>query len=273
MKEIYKIILAILFFPLIASSPWNPLWAFIPFYFLVLALSLSKKEKEVAPLPISETISYFEKAQVKDAFIPLVDVVAISQKSKFLGAIRTVKKSGFSRLPVYKNEHDAIMGIVHIHDLLKAVDKDESLEAYIKKSVFVPETLSLPQLLYQMQKDGISLCVVLDEFKQISGIISLEDILEELVGEISEIGHEDMPLYKQLAPGSFLISGRMEIDQLNKKFQWDFPQDDYLTLGGFLLVQFNTIPTLGQKIQYKNFVFTIRSATEKTIKLIHIKVK
>ena len=82
-----------------------------------------------------------------------------------------------------------------------------------------------------------------------------------------------MPLYKQLAPGSFLISGRMEIDQLNKKFQWDFPQDDYLTLGGFLLVQFNTIPTLGQKIQYKNFVFTIRSATEKTIKLIHIKVK
>src|SRR3989338_7006110 len=122
---------------------------------------------------ISSTISYFEKAQVKDALIPLVDVVAVSEKSKLLGAIKTIKKSGFSRLPVYRGERDNIIGIVHTHDLLKATDKNESIEPYIKKSVFVPETMSLTQLLYKMQKEGISLCVVLDELKQISGIISL----------------------------------------------------------------------------------------------------
>ena len=222
---------------------------------------------------ISSTISYFEKAQVKDALIPLVDVVAVSEKSKLLGAIKTIKKSGFSRLPVYRGERDNIIGIVHTHDLLKATDKNESIEPYIKKSVFVPETMSLTQLLYKMQKEGISLCVVLDELKQISCIISLEDILEELVGEISELGKVDMPLYKLLLPGSFLISGRMEIDQLNEKFQWNLPKNDYMTLTGFLLTQFNDIPTIGQKLQYKNFIFTIRSATEKTIKLIHVKVK
>ncbi|MBI2608622.1 MAG: CBS domain-containing protein [Deltaproteobacteria bacterium] len=274
MKETFKLSGAIIYFSILSLSPLQFWWSFVLYFIFIESVSyFFKTEPEQTPEIFSSKISHFEKAKVKEAHIPLIDVVSIPHTSTLQKAIETVENEGVSRILIYKEQQDRIIGILHTHDLLKASLEETDLSPYIHKPMFIPEEVVLPKTLVQMQKNASSLCVVLDEFNQVSGIITLEDILEELVGEISDEHDNPPPLYKKIGKSSFLVSARMEIDEINDIFKWNLPKKDYESLGGFLMSQCNAIPKPNQKIQFNDLVFTVRASSKKNLNLIHIKKK
>ncbi|MBI2026243.1 MAG: CBS domain-containing protein [Deltaproteobacteria bacterium] len=217
-------------------------------------------------------IKKFEHAHVKSALIPLVDVSSLPTNATVFDAVKKIHTEGYSRLLVYEDNSDHIVGLVSFHDLFRATSGQDLLSVYMKKPFFVSEAVSLPQLLLKMRKEGISLAVVLDEFNQVSGIVTLEDVLEELVGEIADEMEDYYLLYKKISDTSYLLSGRMEIDEINDKLQWALPKKDYETLSGFIISEIHEIPQVGKTFKYENFKFTIREASEKNIKLVHVNI-
>jgi len=274
MKETFKLCGAALYFSVLSLSPLGWWWSFVLYFIFIESIShLLKSEPEQKTDVFSSKISHFEKAKVKEAHIPLVDVVSIPHTSTLEQAVTTIENEGVSRVLVYQEGRDHIVGMIHTHDLLKASFEETDLSPYIRKPMFIPEEVMLSKALVQMQKNAASLCVVLDEFNQVSGIITLEDILEELVGEISDEHDNPPPLYKKIGKSSMLMSARMEIDNINEIFKWNLPKKDYESLGGFLISQCNSIPGPNQKIQFNDLVFTVRSSSKRVLKLIHVKKK
>ena len=217
-------------------------------------------------------IKKFEHSHVKTALIPLVEVASLSRTACVFDAMKKIHKEGYSRLLIYEENADHIIGVLSFHELFKAKEGSELVSTYMKKPFFVSEAVALPQLLLKMRREGISLAIVLDEFNQVSGIVTLEDVLEELVGEIADEMEDQYPLFKKISDKSYVLSGRMEIDEINEKLHWALPKKDYETIGGFILNEINEIPKIGKTFKYENFKFTIREANEKAIKLVHVDI-
>jgi CBS domain containing-hemolysin-like protein len=189
-------------------------------------------------------------------------------------ALESFEKHRHSRMPVYSDRIDNIIGILETSDLLTANDISEKIELYISTAHYASETQSLEDLMHDMKNEDIEMVVVVDEHGGAVGILTFEDIVEEIVGEISdEFDFESLP-YKTLSGSSWSVQANMEIQSINENLRLELPEGNYETLSGFLLQQFGRIPEVRDELYFHTpagfYKFVIKNATERHIKMVLI---
>lgn len=212
----------------------------------------------------------FGEIAVKEAMIPLVEVVAAQDTELMEAVIRRIEEKGFSRIPVYTQEIHNIVGVVNAFDLLYAKDRGQPVSTLMRPAFYVPEQKRVDDLLKEMQRQRVHMACVVDEYGGGVGIVTVEDLLEEIVGEIEDEYDSIRELYEELPDGGFLIDGRMEIDSINERLGLDLPKGDYETLGGFVIHLLQEIPSAGKTFSYGDLVFTIVAANNRRIKEVKI---
>jgi putative hemolysin len=214
----------------------------------------------------------FSQQNVKKIMIPLVNVDAIEDSASVQDAIAIFESTRHSRLPIYEERIDNIIGILHFHDLFKSADLDESIKKYMTPALFVPEYQQLESLTADMKSQSASMAIAVDEYGGAVGVLTKEDILEEIVGNISDEYDDDTLNFLEMGPNTYLINVKIEINDLNERLKIKLPKGDYETLSGFLLQQFNRIPSVGDELYYGNLKFKVHRATEKAIHTVILNV-
>jgi putative hemolysin len=216
----------------------------------------------------------FAETTAKEIMIPRPDIVALEIDAPRKEIIKVVTEEGFSRIPVYKDTIDSIAGIVYAKDLINMMEYKETvtLADIIRPATFVPETKKISQLLREFQQQNIHLAIVIDEFGGTEGIITLEDIIEEIVGEIHDEYDEVKQSYIQQTDGTWVVDGGMNVSEFNETFSAQLPEDvDYETINGFLHKITGRIPDMNEEIQFGNLSFTIMRKSKRRIEKIRVK--
>ena len=235
-----------------------------------------KTEREM----VSRVIDFSELTAVK-IMVPISALTALPVSMKIGEAAGVVASKKYMRIPVYQDTVYNIVGILHYFDLLEnllkyrndmAHDIDaETIACCLQTDVFyVPETKKASELLVDMQKRKEKMAIVVDEYGGAVGIVTIEDIGEEIIGSIDDEYRKGERLYQRISPGRYLISGRMEMDNLNQILATKFPEGNYETLGGFLMQQIGRIPQRRERINYNEFTFIIENADQKSIKEVMV---
>jgi len=204
--------------------------------------------------------------------VPLVNITALPVSASVEDAVKIVNQTGFSRIPVYKDKIFNLTGVVYALDLINILDRGTQLEKFVREIPYVPEIKRAGALLVSLQKERKSIAICVDEYGGAVGIITIEDILEEVVGEISDEHDRDNIQITKLGDRCFLISARMEIDYLNEHLKLNIPEDDYETVGGFLLKKMEKIPASVETYVFNNVKFSVRSAGKRSIHEIKIEL-
>jgi putative hemolysin len=231
---------------------------------------LDKEEQEMI-----ENVLELSSSTADEIMTPRTDIVAVEVNSDLQKVLETITSGGHTRVPVYEENIDNIAGLIYAKDLLAEIGKDPvdfKLRDKMRKAYFVPETKPLRVLLHEFQNQKLHIAVVLDEYGGTAGIVTLEDILEELVGEITD-EYEETPAepIKKIDQNTVEADARTYIDDLNDEFDLNLPEDeDYETIGGFVFSRLGYIPKTGESFDYGNLKFTIASAEARKIKRIRI---
>jgi putative hemolysin len=239
---------------------------------LELTSSEIKDDKEIL-----RGIVRFGSTSVSSIMCPRIDVMALDMNESFHQILPKVIESGFSRIPVYSGSFDNIKGLLFVKDLLGRLDKDDHFrwQALIKPAYFVPETKKISDLLKDFQGKKIHMAIVVDEYGGTSGIVTLEDVLEEIVGDITDETDDEMPLYKSLGPGCWLFEGKVLINDFYRitnstEEPFEDLKGDSETLAGLLLETMGEIPEKGRKLTIGGFEFTIESVDKRRIREIRV---
>ncbi len=226
---------------------------------------------------ILKGIVKFVNTTVREIMTTRVDIVGVEINKKFKPLIELIVESGYSRIPVYEKNFDNIKGILYIKDLLVHLHKTDmfSWQSLIRPAYYVPETKKVDDLLKEFQTNKIHLAIVIDEYGGTSGIITLEDILEEIVGEITDETDEEMPVYTQLDKNNYMFEGKTQLNDFYKVFDLDenifeSVKGDADTLAGLILEMKGEIPQKNDKVKYKNFEFKVTAVDARRIKKIQV---
>jgi putative hemolysin len=239
-------------------------------------LSYSRRESEIksSEKQMIKRILEFRESEARNALIPLVRVDAIEDTATIREALERFERHRHSRMPVYQERVDNIIGVLETADLFMATDLNQSIRHYITAAHYVAESQALHDLAAEMHREDNEMVVVVDEHGGAVGILTFEDIAEEIVGEISDEYDTDSQPYKELSTASWLVQARMEIPMINEQLRFELPQGEYETLSGFLLQQFGRIPEPRDELFFNTpvgqFKFTIRKATERHIETVLI---
>jgi len=228
---------------------------------------LKKKEKKLI-----RKVFLLAKSDIQDVMVPLINVTGISDKSTVASAVKIINKTGYSRLPVFKDRIDNLVGVIHAFDLIGVTDPSLPIKHCIKNVPFVPELKRADDLLVFFQKERESIAIVVDEYGGAVGVVTIEDLLEEVVGEISDEHDQDKKNLARLGNNIFLVNACMEVEDVNERLNLQIPKEDYETIGGFILKQMGKIPVKGETLRYKNIIFTIKCADKRSIKEIIINI-
>lgn len=212
-----------------------------------------------------DRIFHFSKTQVREVMIPLIEVSAIEETATVGEVIQRVDREGYSRFPVYRERIDRIVGIIHSFDFLEISSMDEPVAPFIRRAPFVPESMPGDELMIQLQREGNHMAIVMDEYGGSVGIVTLEDLLEEIVGEIQDEHDIQRVLFRRLSTHQYLVSARMEVDEVNELLGLAIPKEDYETLGGFLLKSFRKIPREGESMSFDGVRFMVKKADERSL--------
>ena len=221
-----------------------------------------------------ESIFEFTDTTVKEVMIPRPDVVALNVSAPRETIVRIVLDEGYSRLPVYRDTVDNILGVVYTKDLLGLIEYRDLiiLQDVIRPAYFIPETKKISQLMRELQQRRLHMAIVIDEFGGTEGIVTMEDILEEIVGEIHDEYDEELKDVESSADGSFLVNARVSIRYFNDRFDVTVPEtDEYETLSGFLYKLTGRIPDLNEEIQHDRLSFTIMKKSQRRIRLVKVR--
>jgi magnesium and cobalt transporter len=224
-------------------------------------------------LEMVKGIISLSESNVKEIMVPRIDVVSISLETPIPEIITIISDCGHSRFPVYQETVDNIVGVLYAKDLLHLMVREESgidLEKLIRAAYFVPESKKLDSLLREFQRRRVHIAVVVDEYGGTSGIVCLEDVIEEIVGEIQdEFDNETEELLK-ISDGVYLCDARVNLEWLNEQLGIELPNDDFDTLGGLVFHLFGKIPVRYEKLSYKNIDFIVQNMEGHKIDTIKI---
>ncbi|MDH4239078.1 MAG: hemolysin family protein [Phycisphaerae bacterium] len=231
---------------------------------------VDKEEQEMI-----ESVLELDETTADEIMTPRTDISAVEVNSDLQAVLDTITTAGHTRVPVYEENIDKIIGMIYAKDLLTEIGKkpaDFKLRENMREAYFVPETKSLRTLLHEFQNQKLHIAVVLDEYGGTAGIVTLEDIIEELVGEIADEYEEIPPKpVKKIDQNTIEADARTYIDDLNDQFELNLPEDeDYDTIGGFVFSHLGYIPKTGESFEYENLKFTIVSAEARRIKRVKI---
>lgn len=237
---------------------------------LVVATGGPEVDLERGERRIIHRILRFSQRRAREVMVPLVKVAAIPDTLTIAQALEEFRTSPFSRLPVYQRRIDNLIGVLHGFDLLGEPPSERPIRPLIRPVPYVPEIKKIDGLLTEMQRRGIHLAVVVDEYGGAVGIVTLEDLLEEIVGEIAdEFDQETSPLTR-VAENRYLIDARMEISALNETLNLNLPLGDYETLAGFLIAQSGDLPRPGQVVEWGGLRFIIRRAEPRAVREVEL---
>ena len=223
-----------------------------------------------------ENVLELSESRADEIMTPRTDLVAIEVNADLPAVLEEITKAGHSRIPVYEENIDNIVGFIYAKDLLAEIGKDPQdfhLRDRMREAYFVPETKPLRALLHEFQNQKLHIAVVLDEYGGTAGIVTLEDILEELVGEIADEYEETPPeSIKKIDEHTIEVDARTYVDDLNDEYEVNLPEDeDYDTIGGFIFSRLGYVPKTGEQFDYRNLKFTVVSAEPRRINRITIR--
>lgn len=222
-----------------------------------------------------ENVLELDETTAEEIMTPRTDLIAINIKDDLHIILETIRDKGHSRIPVYEETVDNIIGLIYAKDLLTEIGKDLTtfdLKNKIREAYFVPESKPLRDLLHEFQDQKLHIAVVLDEYGGTAGIVTIEDILEELVGEITD-EFEKTPTepFKQIDDLTFEVDARMYIDEANDKLDIKLPEnEDYDTIGGFVFSHLGYIPKVGESFDYENLTVKVAAAGPRVVKKLKI---
>ena len=207
---------------------------------------------------------------VREVMVPLVEVAMLPDSASPQDAIALIQERGFSRLPVYRQRETNIVGIVAAMDLLSRGAEAATLDELKRPPYYVPETKRIDDLLREMQRSRAHMAVVVDEYGGSTGVVTLEDILEQIVGEIHD-EHERAPASAERLPdGSYRVAARTNIDELNEAFDWTLPKQDYETVAGLVLATLGRVPRAGEMFQIPGYTLTVLEADTRRVTAVKI---
>ena len=207
---------------------------------------------------------------VREVMVPLVEVTMLPDTATPQEAIAVIHQRGFSRIPVYRQRQTDIVGVVAAMDLLSRGAQAASLDELKRVPYYVPETKRIDDLLREMQRARTHMAVVVDEYGGSTGVVTLEDILEEIVGEIQDEHDRTPASVERLPDGSYLIQARTNIDELNEALDWNLPKEDYETVAGLVLATVHRIPRKGEEFQVPGYAITVLEADARRVTVVKI---
>ncbi len=244
------------------------------------ALRLTSEQELSEEKDILEGIVNFGNKNVVEIMKPRVDVISLDIKTGFSKVLEVINESGFSRIPVYTDSFDNINGILYIKDILPHSHKSESFkwQSLVRPPFYVPETKKINSLLEEFQKNKVHMAIVVDEYGGSSGIVTLEDILEEIVGDIVDEFDDEEDFYTKINDNTYLFDGKVLLGDFYKVLDckdniFDDVKGDADTLAGLILELKGEIPLLHEKINCKQFQFTIEAVDNRRIKQIKTEIK
>ncbi len=228
-------------------------------------LTLEKQDMIRGVLRLSEKT-------VKEVMVPRIDTAFIGLEYSTKELIETIDGRGFSRFPVYKDTIDNVVGILYAKDLIKYLTsrEDINIERIIRKPYFVPESKRLDSLLREMRRKRVHIAVAVDEYGGVSGVVCLEDIIEEIVGDIQDEFDNEREDILEIGENVYLCDARVDIGDLNEELELDIPDEDFDTLGGFVFDLFGKIPVRYEKVSYRGMDFIIQEMDGHKIKTVKI---
>ena len=244
--------------------------------------SIKKVEKELI-----KNVFRFDELEASAIATPKTEMFSLSDETSIYDALANSMKKGFSRVPVYRDNPDNIVGVLHIKDLIKKVlDKNlkdlkqskkiqvkstQTIQPMLRKPFFVPETTEISKLLKEFQKRKEHLAIVVDEHGIVHGLVTLEDVVEEIVGEIVDETDKILTNIKKTKSNTWLVRGKVEIEEINNALRTAIPRRrKYNTLNGFLLNKINKIPKSGYAIKHNDFKYTEQKVDEQRILLVKV---
>jgi CBS domain containing-hemolysin-like protein len=223
------------------------------------------------------SVASFKERNAREVMVPRIDILSLSEETPVREAAETFLKEGYSRIPVYQENVDHIVGVLLYKDVLAAYARhperaNDPVKHLIKPVLYSPETKKIPQLLQEFRSKQIHLAIVVDEYGGTEGIVTIEDILEELVGEISDeydVGQET--LFSVLPSGGWIVDARMSILDIEKELGIKIPQSpEYDTIGGYIFHRAGSIPSRGWRLHHDDFDLEILSSDDRSIEKIKI---
>ncbi|MCZ6730808.1 MAG: hemolysin family protein [SAR324 cluster bacterium] len=216
----------------------------------------------------------FTDTTAKEIMVPRTDMLTLFVDTPYVEVMQISLESGFSRIPVKEETIDNVVGIFYTKDLLpapKAQQKGKFLRSRMRPAVFIPESKKISEVLKLFQKDRFHLAIVVNEFGGTEGIVTMEDIIEELLGEIQDEFDIEEKRLMELSDGSFIADARIDIEELEQALRIDFPEErEYESLGGFLMEQAGDVPAVGWRHSFKKFDFSVTEADVNKVIKVHI---
>ena len=233
-------------------------------------VDLSKKEKSI----LSNILS-INKFKAGDAMIPRASIIAVQQNYSFEEITNIINNESHSRMPVYRKDLDDILGMVHIKDIIRfsgSQSENFDIKSILREILFVPPTMPVMSLLLKMQATKLHMALVIDEHGGTDGLITIEDVIEEIVGEIEDEHDKDDDFnFKKINTNTFEAKAEMTIDEFNKETNFDISNNEVDTIGGYIFSKINRVPFTGEVINIENqYQFEIIDADPRKIKKIKI---
>jgi CBS domain containing-hemolysin-like protein len=225
---------------------------------LKTALDIGYSEGEVHRLErdlIEKVISFGDK-RVEQVMTPRMRMVSIGVNTPVDRALRFLKRKGYSRVPVYEGNEDTIIGVLHIKDFLRQ-PKGESLRDYLRPVYFIPETKKIDDLFREFQSKRQHLAVAIDEYGIVSGVITMDDLLEEIVGKIADKKREAWTAYKKVSPDRIVVEAAMELEDFNQQMKTSLKDDQAQSIGGYVINQLGRVPKVKEKVRIGKLEFEV----------------
>jgi CBS domain containing-hemolysin-like protein len=232
------------------------------------------EELEIEEREIIKSVFEFGETVARESMTPRVDMIGLESEATVAEASAAIKDSPYSRFPVYRENIDTIQGMVHLKDLIRLSSEGQGLDPVgeiVKDVISVPESLPISDLLKLFRLGKEQIAIVVDEYGGTAGLITMEDVLEELVGEIHDEHDTEALVMQRLPNGSAIVDARIAVDEAKKLLNIEFPfNDEYESLGGMIYHQLGRIPRPGESVKLPDAILTIQSASERRVLTIRI---
>ncbi len=221
------------------------------------------------------SIFQFADTLAREVMVPRIDMLALDVETPIQEAVKAMLAAGHSRIPVYAETIDSIVGLLYAKDLLRVWHEGAAagaLRDILRPAYFVPEAIALDKLLANLQQQRIHMAIVVDEYGGTAGLVTLEDIVEEIVGEIRDEydAAEELP-YQQLGEDEYLFDGGIDIDDVNDLLETQLPNDDADTLGGYIYGQLGRVPGAGDQVTHDGLTMEVQSVLGRRIRKVRVK--
>ncbi len=211
---------------------------------------------------------------VREVMVPRIDVVALDVTTPMLEALDIIMEAGHSRIPVYEETIDNVLGVLYAKDLLPYLRDgrtDVPLGKVLREAYFIPETKKAGDLLTDLQQRRVHMAIVVDEYGGMAGLVTIEDLLEEIVGEIQDEYDTEEPFIEYIGEDEYLFDARLDLDDLNRLMEAHLPTDESDTLGGFIYTALGRVPVVGDQVLFENLQFTVESLAGRRIKKVRVR--